>query len=368
MDIYLKLSRVKTQLLYSHPFWASLATSLKWVEREDIPTAATDGVHLFYNKKFIEPLTEPQLKGIIAHEVCHVALKHHLRMHDRDPKKWNFATDFAINTMLLDQDFELPDGVLIDPQYKDMSSENIYNALPEDQDFSNEEEHVLSPSNPDGTDMTQDQLKELEANTDRMMKVAAETAKAMGKLPSGMKDIIGELLQPKVCWRDALRLHVQGQVPEDFSYRRPNRRRIGEGLYMPSVHKVSAGPVIAGLDTSGSVSNDELQAFMSELGAILEECSPESLTICEIDADIQNIRTFYPGDSLENYEIQGRGGTDMKPFFDFVETVYDTDATVVLCSDMYCYWDHIPEPWYEPFMLTTGSRDVPFGRIVKLNP
>ena len=226
----------------------------------------------------------------------------------------------------------------------------------------------LSPKNGDGSDMTEDQLKEAEQAVNRQLKVAAETAKAVGKLPSGMKDIIDELLDPKVCWRTLLRLHVLGENPEDFSYRRPNRRHLqSSGLYLPTVQKVGCGDIYVGLDTSGSVSNAELQAFMSEVAAIYEEGCPDLLTIVEIDADIQRVTEITSKDELEAFEIQGRGGTDLAPFFNWVDSVATDDATIILCSDMYCYWDHIQEPWYEPIMVTSGSTDIPWGHIVKLD-
>ena len=214
MEIDLKIARAKTKLMLQYPFWGSLATSLRFQASESVPTAATDGLSIFYNVDFVDKLTEPQLIGLVAHEVCHVALKHHLRMQDRDPHKWNYATDFAINETLLGEGFELPDGGLVDEQYRNMASEVIYNQLPEEKDYSNEDLHVLSPKNGDGSDMTEDQLKEAEQAVNRQLKVAAETAKAVGKLPSGMKDIIDELLDPKICWRSLLRLHVLGKTPK----------------------------------------------------------------------------------------------------------------------------------------------------------
>ena len=121
-----------------------------------------------------------------------------------------------------------------------------------------------------------------------------------------------------------------------------------------------------GLDTSGSVSNAELQAFMSEIKAIFEEGQPELLTIVEIDADLQNITQISSVDEFDNFEITGRGGTDLKPYFEWVDSRASDDATIILMSDMYAYFDHIEEPWYSPLMITTGSTDIPWGNIIKL--
>ena len=90
------------------------------------PRLATDGRHLFYNVEFLDTVSGEELKGIIAHEVYHCALKHHTRRNGRDPKEWNQATDFVINPMVLKAGLKLPTWVLLDPQYDGFSAEQVY--------------------------------------------------------------------------------------------------------------------------------------------------------------------------------------------------------------------------------------------------
>ena len=373
MNADLKLARAKTQMLGRHPFWASIAMNLKFVETTEIPTAATDGIHMWYNPAFIEPLTDAETMALLAHEACHVALKHMLRTGDRHSRKFNHACDYAINDMLSLDGFKLPDGGLLDDQYRDMSSEAIYEALPgeteEENDalYGGEDEHFVKPCHADGTPLSDDELSELEVATDRQLKIAAEVARQTGKLPAGMKDLIDELLEPKVDWRDKFKRHVQGDVPEDYSYRRPNRRAMqAHGLYMPTIHKVSASPIIIGVDTSGSISKEELQIFLSEIHSIWEECAPEKLTIIEIDADIHAVKEFYPGDDLSSYEFTGRGGTAMEPFFDWVQEHSDGTENLVLFSDMFFHLDEAYEPDNPVLWISTGTREYPFGDLVKV--
>ena len=376
MDTELKMSRAKAKLLQDYPFWGTLAITLRWVPNNtSCPTMMTDGQSVWYNTDFVDKLPEDQLLFVVIHEVCHVALKHSLRLGDRHPRKWNYAADYAINDMLILEGLTFAEGGLHDKKYRDIASETVYTMLPGETDeendelYGSEEVHVIAPVNEDGSPMTEDQLKELGINTDRMLKVAAEVARQHGKLPAGMKDIIDALLEPKIDWRDKLRRTVQGEIPEDFSYRRPNRRLLMDtGVYLPTVHKVSAPNVYIGLDTSGSVSVEELEMFLSEIKAIQAECKPESITICEIDTELQNIRTFGPDDDLNKYEITGRGGTEMRPFFDYInEKVDDPNPTVILFSDMYFGWHDLPEPDYDVLFISTGTKDHEWGDLVKIN-
>jgi predicted metal-dependent peptidase len=88
---------------------------------------ATDGVSLYFNPEFVDTLNSATLAGVLAHEVMHPALQHHVRRCGRDPRRWNEACDYAINPLLLDAGLSLPEGVLVDHRFRGMSAEQIYN-------------------------------------------------------------------------------------------------------------------------------------------------------------------------------------------------------------------------------------------------
>ncbi|MGA3347067.1 MAG: hypothetical protein ABSC76_19640, partial [Terracidiphilus sp.] len=122
-----RIQKARTTLLLDHPFFGSLLFRLKGRERRSIPTMATDGVSLYYNPEFIDSLNSATLAGVLAHEVMHPALQHHLRRSGRDPRRWNEACDYAINPLLLDAGLSLPGGVLVNHRFRGMSAEQIYN-------------------------------------------------------------------------------------------------------------------------------------------------------------------------------------------------------------------------------------------------
>ncbi len=123
----IRIQKARTTLLLDHPFFGSLLFRLKGCENRSIATMATDGVSLYYNPEFVDTLNSATLAGVLAHEVMHPALHHHVRRSRRDPRRWNEACDYAINPMLLDAGLSLPDGVLVDHRFRGMSAEQIYN-------------------------------------------------------------------------------------------------------------------------------------------------------------------------------------------------------------------------------------------------
>jgi Putative metallopeptidase domain len=121
----LRIQKARTALLLDHPFFGSLLFRLKGRECRSIPTMATDGVSLYYNPEFVDTLNSATLAGVLAHEVMHPALHHHVRRSGRDSGRWNEACDYAINPLLLDAGLSLPEGILIDNRFREMSAEQI---------------------------------------------------------------------------------------------------------------------------------------------------------------------------------------------------------------------------------------------------
>ena len=128
-----KIITARISLLLKKPFFGNMATRLILKESDVIPTAAVDGKHLWYNKKFIDQLNLKQTEFLLAHEVMHVAFEHMLRRGDRNPQGWNVACDYAVNQILVDEGIgEAPKGdnaPLLNVQYSNLSAEQIYEKL-----------------------------------------------------------------------------------------------------------------------------------------------------------------------------------------------------------------------------------------------
>jgi predicted metal-dependent peptidase len=347
------LAKAKVRMMLSAPFHGSIVSQTEFKERNDLPTAATNGKDIFYNEQFVRGLSLPQLCYLLAHEADHMAMLHSFRMGKRDPKKWNYAADYSINTTTL-QDlcregvFEAIEGGLFDEKYKNWSSEKIYEDLndediPEDTDC-----HVIAPNedgegNADGY-MSDGELKELEEQAKRKILAAAETAKSMGKLPGDYSSLLDKIRNPRLDWKELFRRAVVGETPDDYTYRRPNRKLIGYGFYMPSVQKTSVGNIYVWRDTSGSVSDKENEALCAELKGIIEDVKPKAVHVIDCDTEVREVRTYNAGDTLDEIGRTGYGGTDPQPFFDYVEEHGEEVQAIVCLTDMGLYFDSLSLP------------------------
>jgi predicted metal-dependent peptidase len=120
------IARARADMVQSQRFFGFLAMTLTAVVDETIETMETDGKSVFFSPDFVVGLKRDHLIFVLAHEVCHVALLHHVRRRGRDPYEWNICCDYAVNAILKKAGFKMPEGALYDPQYEGMSAEAIF--------------------------------------------------------------------------------------------------------------------------------------------------------------------------------------------------------------------------------------------------
>jgi len=206
----------KIELLQKHPFYASLVLKMQFVEDESVPTACIDGETIWYNPNFLLAQNIKKVAGLLAHEVMHVAMMHHIRRYGREHKRWNYACDYAINPILIEAGMSLPDGGLINEQYQDMSAEEIYEILPNDKTSDPSSFGVVIDKPGSGVNA--------EIKSKGIVAQALLDAKLHKKLSPALERLMEKILQPEIDWREALARCVTEVVREDYSLSRPSVR------------------------------------------------------------------------------------------------------------------------------------------------
>jgi predicted metal-dependent peptidase len=402
MPVAVRIRNARTALLLDHPFFGALLFHLKGRESRSISTMATDGVSLYYNPDFVDTLNSATLAGVLAHEVMHPALQHHLRRSGRDLKRWNVACDYAINPLLLDAGLSLPEGVLVDNRFRGMSAERIYNliedeenpapstekglsqnqpaeeALPEKADQEPEgpdaDGNPAAPATPGGIGQVIDanEQEDGEANTladqAREWQIAVDqaqsVAKLAGKMPAGAVRTFDAAQAAKVDWRELLRRAWSDTIPADYSWTRPNRRHIWSGLYLPGVTCEGVGEIAIAVDCSGSVSARQLGLFEAEIRSILAGQRPQRVYVLYFDAEVQKVDTFQAGEEIALAPIGG-GGTDFRPSVEWLQERGIVPQTLVFLTDL-CGTFPNEAPTYPVIWASTENRATPFGQVVSM--
>jgi predicted metal-dependent peptidase len=386
----LRIQKARTALLLDHPFFGSLLFRLQGQECHSIETMATDGRSLFYNPAFVETLNSACLSGVLAHEVLHPALHHHVRRSGRDPKRWNEACDYAINPLLLDDGLVLPDGALVDNRFRGMSSEEIYNVLEtearrpspsrndgDDQPTAEASSDPNTPTAPvsnggfgqvldapaptQGDDSIEDQAWDWTVAVNQ----AVTLAKQAGKSPAGLARTLDCAVKASVDWRELLRRLWSDTNPADYSWMRPNRRHIWAGLYLPGIVREGVGEIAIAVDCSGSVNQRLLGLFEAEVRSILDGQRPQRVHVIYFDAVVQRVDTYEAGERVTLQPVGG-GGTEFGPCFEWLDEHEVRPETLVFLTDLRGSFPSSPPP-YPVLWASTGALQAPFGQVVPMH-
>jgi len=392
------MSRAVSWLVLHQPWFAALALRLRMAQTDAIPTAAVDGVTLYYSPDFVKPLSKSHVRGLVAHEVMHCALRHMTRRGTRDPKVWNYAADYVINLQLVAAGFELPAGALLDVAFADMSTEQAYAKLMQQAQPPEFGPDVLgevmdapkgsgkeskegqkgnlpsggaggaSDNGPAGDMTTPD---ELEAEWDKAVEQATMMASKAGKLPGGMARTVAAA-RSESNWRQVVEQYFT--VRDDYSWSRPNRRFVGAGIYLPGTAVSRVRHILIAVDTSGSVSPAMLAAFSAECAQIMATAGrPELTTVVYCDARINRVDEYHAAD-CDDFALAavGGGGTAFDPVFAHVAALPEPPDVVFYLTDLDSY-DRPTDPgcpvvWVTPEWVTLdGSDRFGFGDTVRVN-
>lgn len=383
MNVQDKILQAQTALLWDHPFFGVLMLQLKKVDATNDPridTMATDGRHLYYHEPFVMSLKKEELVFVLAHEVMHNALEHHIRRQHRKPGRWNKAADYAINGELVDCKVgKMPDCGLLEPRFTGLSSEEIYRILDEDNNGDDSDENSMDAGGCggviDGCAPHDEAAKaELRAEIQTQIRQAAMTAKAAqaGKLPAGVQRIIDELLMPRVDWRAVLRRFIDESSTRNFSWSVPNRRMIPFGIVTPGMVSDGVSHIVIAVDTSGSIDNEILKDFAAEVNGAFQEGAVDRLTVIYADASVAHIEEFENGDELVLHPAGG-GGTAFSDTFEKISEQFAEARATIYLTDMFVH-DFGDEP---PMPVLWGvygrdSKDFtglvpPFGETINIS-
>lgn len=400
----IKISRARIKLQRNNPFFAYLSLSLNPIEcsgNYPSPTMAVDlEGNLYYNPDFVNSLDDEQMTGVLVHEIMHLVLMHMTRGKDWDRMIGNIACDIAVNEILKDNNFVLPDGAIWSNRDREISlfgmlkiekcntktAEELYHEImdkakkkakellksgkaklrmgdkdgkdgikldEEDlQDYEieastndgrgkarNLDRHIRSKQ---GKKPSREQKEEIERKWTEKVHEAYAGSRLAGKVPEGIERLIGKLHESRVNWKHLLLRYIQNHIPTDFDYSRPNKKSISSGFYMPDTTREKVEVAIA-IDVSGSIGQEELTDFLSEIVGIARAYRDKiTMTLFTHETDIVDEWVVENGNvqKILKLKIRGGGGTSfIQPYRQYVEKHKHNKLLVWLTDG---YGDDIP--------------------------
>ena len=368
-DVTKRISKAKTALILEHPFIGSVALNMPMSIDNSVPTAATNGKRVLFNEEFCNELSDEELKFLVAHECMHPMLEHNFRRGERDTYKWNQAADYVINKLLTDEGIgKMPaQGLLDDNIYKQGggTSDGIFNLLPDTpqdgQGNGGQGQPLDSCEDGQGSPA---EVSQQQAEWKVKVAQAAQSAKMMGKMSAGLERLVDEILKPKVDWRDVLQRFVVKCRSDQRSWARPNRRFLSQGLYLPSVSGESLGEIAFAVDCSGSIGQDEINQFASEITTVWQDQKPTKVHVIYFDSEVSHYDEFGQDDE-PIVKPHGGGGTAFSPVFKYMTEHGIEPVACIFLTDLCCD-DFGDAPDYPVLWVSTPSDEAPLGEVVMM--
>jgi len=424
-----KITRARVLMGKEQPFFAYMVLKLKPIEKKEIETIGINiNGNLYYNPEWIKNIGEDtELKSILTHEVLHLVFNHLIRQGIRNQEMFNIASDICINNMLYNNGFEIIKGALnpinnrikigkkeivdIDKKSAEKIYEELYDELKKniknnkiyvyfDSDESNDGEgesgsqgsnkkqkkgkennkkecsgkgnnkkelkgfdvHILSDGKETAT-------KEQQKKWKRMIVEATTYAKNIGKLPAGMERLVEELIDEKINWKELLYRYVTNELNYDWTYSYPSKKSQATGIYLPSLKKENID-IIVSIDTSGSISKEELSSFICEIINLGKSFNNLKITLIVCDCEIKDTFELTNGNIEKAQEllIKGGGGTSHIPVYNWIEENMPNAKLLINFTDGFSVFpdeETIKTIW----ILTEKSCEedkIPFGNVIKM--
>ena len=345
-----RLSKAVVDIMGS-PKYVALAGVLMIGNRsvdDKVPTACTNGRDEKYGRAFIETLSDAELRFLVLHECYHKLYKHLTtwrHLYDENARLANVACDYVINIKLTDDNADgfaqMPKVGLLDAQYRGMDSAQVYNLLKQGGDDGDGggggsgtglDDHDWEGAQ----DMTPEEGKQLARDLDEAIR---QGALAAGKLGSGGDRMFEDLLKTKIDWREVLREFISTTCTgSDYStWRRPNRRFVSSGYYMPSGVSEQVGELVIAADMSGSMTS-ALPRLFAEIKGICDQVKPDVVRLLYWDTEVCADEK-YVGAEVENLvnstKPKGGGGTTVECVTEYMTQHGVKPQAVVVLTDGY---------------------------------
>lgn len=400
------LNKAKVRFVLDHPFYATLLFKLTPIEDFTCKTMWTDGISLGYNPHYFVGLSINHQLTVLAHEVTHVANGHCWRGHGREDLRWNIAADHVSNLQLHESGYSIPENWYCDLDYLGMSVEQVYQLL-ESQDQSQAQSEQQSEqsdepqegqqhgsssgdqsadqderSNPSGENAetpdssnekvdpgearrppAETNVSKLEVEWKQSVINAAKAAQMMGSIPAGAQRLVDFSKRVNSDWRSILLRFATEVSKSDYSWKAPNSRYINRGIYLPSLIEPRIGTVYFGVDTSCSITDQVLSLMAEHINTVFDQCKPQKIVVIYADARINGIEEFEFGDEVKLTPCGG-GGTDFRPFFEYIEKLDETPACAIYLTDTLGRFPSAPPSYPVLWASTREDGQVPFGELI----
>lgn len=345
------------RLLKNCPFYGELMIQLKRKLSREVPVAGVmakgANIWLLVNPEGFAKYKPKERSAILEHEALHVLNLHFARRNERGTHIWGIACDIAINQLIegLPQDVLFPERFNLKPK---LSAEEYYDLLHKNREL------IAGIFDQHAIWMDSDISQELAENIVREI-VRKTINRVQGNMPGEVEELVKEYTKPSsIPWKQILARFIASSTKtmKSATWKRPNRRF----SCIPGFRRKWKLNMIIAVDTSASISDDNLREFSDEILKIAHSGNSE-ITVIECDAAIHKVYKFK--NKVESFK--GRGGTDFRPVFEYAQRQRPKPDCLIYLTDGYGDAPDTAPPFPTLWVLTgSGKNPASWGKELRL--
>lgn len=391
-----RLNKSMFKMYQSFPFWAFLVEKCRIhvvpKDNTSVPTACVDkNANIYFNEGFVQTCSDNMLHFVLAHEVMHMLLGHFERVGARNPLMWNVAGDILINHMLeghfadkgirLDLEkyctadkfqIDVPDETTTEQIYDNLMQQAEKNKQQAKRVAGDDPQDMMPGDGPTGQGSGSVCVRENSEDTPESEKSWSEAglesatrARIAGNCPGFMERVIDGLNNSKVPWNEVLAYYLRQKLCYNSRNRHtftpPNRRYLYQDIILTSRIGTKKPSIAFCVDTSGSMSPEDLAMGMSELDAI-RKLYKVPVYFMECDYEINGAKWVSPYEPIP--KVKGGGGTSFVPVMEHLANKkVDVDALVFFTDG---YGDFGKAPDFDVIWAINSSVKAPYGKTIHI--
>jgi len=339
--------------LLEHPFFGSIATNLNFKTNNNIFAINYKGDTLEYNSEYIEALKIEEIETILASAAMQQALYHQERGKSKIKSLWMEASEYAINSILVENGFAMHPLAKYNENYQGLYAEEIYHLLLNEYD--------IPPQEEENKDNKEQLIDDNDYNL--LLEQIIQKIQNQDKLPIGIERLINSAKKSQISWRELLYRYINNHAKIDYKMFPSNKKHLYRGVALPSINSEELKIAIA-IDTSASIDENQLNSFLGEVEAIMQNFQHYQIELIECDFKIQNTTRLTPLEPIIS-SAKGGGSTDFRPVFEYLENLREDFKFLIYFSDGEGVFPD-KKPNIETLWVLTKETNIPFGEKIVL--
>jgi len=350
-----KISKAITKLMLEKPFFGLSSTKVELKQNNKIKGIAYYNDTLEYNSEYLDALNIDEVSSIIANASLQLVLHHSDRGINKKSNIWQLASDYAINSLLIENGFKLHPLSNYSEQFHNLSTEDIYHILIDELDEKDTQEDSAEKNK---------KSKYTNKEIEQFIEQVTSKLEKSGEIPTNLDRVVEVTKKNRISWKELLFNYINYHAKIDYSMYPSNKKHLYRGVALPSISSSELKIAIA-IDSSASINSNELNTFFTEIEYIMQNFLNYEIELIECDYKIQNITRITPLEPIHK-KVKGGGSTDFRPVFKYLENLNEDFKFLIYFSDGDGILPQTPPTIETLWVLPKVNNNITFGNTIYL--